>query len=183
MLNIVQRVDLGNGFCLREISPESDAAIFMEYVLDPEVNQFMAASSIPSNVSEAVSELEYWYRLSRYGNSYYWAIANDADEIVGTAGFNSIYSTHKRAELSYELSRKYWGRGVMSSALRYILKTVIAKEKIVRTQATVAQHNHRSMHLLERLGFKCEGELAKYECLGGKFYDFFMYSLIAEENM
>lgn len=162
---------------VRQINPQRDAELFYQYINQKEVSDFIGADSVPKTVEGAYRELSYWASLYSIGRSYYWAIANEKDEIIGTAGFNTISLQHLRAELSYDLNKEYWGKGIMTNTLFKIMEFALSKLDLVRIQATVGQHNIRSIKLLESLNFKKEGELAKYERLKGKHYDFFMYAI------
>ncbi|MDX2050565.1 MAG: GNAT family protein [Rickettsiaceae bacterium] len=168
---------LENGFKLRQIDPYNDSKFFREYITDEEVSAFIAEDSVPKNIDAAIAELSYWGGLYNTGRGYYWAIANENNEIIGTAGFNSISFQHMRGEISYDLSRKYWGKGVMSMALSQILNFAFLTLELVRVQATVGKDNMRSIFLLERLNFIREGSLAKYEKLQNKHLDFYMYAI------
>jgi [ribosomal protein S5]-alanine N-acetyltransferase len=162
---------------LRQIAPAKDAKLFYEYINHPIVNDFIGADNVPKSLEESQRELAYWYSLFALGRSYYWAIANSRDEIIGTAGFNNISTQHLRAEISYDLNPEYWGNGIMTNALFYIIEFALKEIELVRIQATVAQDNARSIKIMENLGFKREGELAKYERLKNKHHDFYMYAI------
>ena len=164
-------------YALREINAVQDAELFYKYILQEEVSDFIGADSIPNNVNHAQRELAYWGSLFSLGRSYYWAIANELNQIIGTAGFNNISRQHLRGEISYDLDKNYWGRGIMTNAVYNIVEHAFNKMGLVRIQATVGQHNPRSIKTLENLGFKKEGELVNYERLKGKHHDFFMYAV------
>ncbi|HNB42281.1 MAG TPA: GNAT family protein, partial [Anaerolineales bacterium] len=50
--------------------------------------------------------------------------------------------------------------------------------KLHRIEALVYPENTRSLHLLNKLGFKQEGTLRDYFYLDGKFYDHIVLSLL-----
>lgn len=162
---------------LRQIIAEKDAPFFFEYINQEEVSDFIGADNVPRNVDQAFRELQYWSSLFQMQRSYYWAIANENDEIIGTAGFNNISTQHLRGEISYDLDKNFWCRGIMTNVLFKILEFSFKDLGLVRIQATVGQHNTRSIKILENLNFKKEGELSKYERLKGKHYDFYMYAV------
>ncbi len=166
---------------LREIDPKIDADLFYKYVTQDEVCSFIGQDSVPKTTQQAYIELQYWSNLFYYKRSYYWALSNARNEIIGTAGFNNISIQHERAELSYDLNKDYWGNGLMTNSLVKILDFAFNSLNIVRIQATVGQHNTRSIKLLENLNFKREGELACYEKLKGQHYDFYMYAITTKD--
>ncbi len=164
-------------YALRSINPEKDAERFLKYINQEEVSDFIGEDSVPKSYDAALNELKYWSSLFLYQRSYYWSVVDGNDEIIGTAGFNNISRQHLRGELSYDLDKNYWGKGIMTNAIFHIIEFSFKKMGLVRIQATVGQHNLRSLKLLENLGFKREGELSKYEKLKGKHYDFYMYAI------
>ncbi|MDX1923908.1 MAG: hypothetical protein SFT91_01565, partial [Rickettsiaceae bacterium] len=68
-------------YSLREINPKKDAELFYKYINQEEVSDFIGSDSVPDSVDQAYSELNYWSNLFNMRRSYYWAIANEEDEI------------------------------------------------------------------------------------------------------
>lgn len=169
-------INLGD-FYLREIDIH-DAPNYLQYMGSPEVKEFLSSENTPQNLAHAEKELLYWASLFKNGYSVYWAISNNEDEMIGTIGFNAIYRTHFRADVSYDLDPKYWGKGIMFRALKSIIAFAELELKIVRIQATVSTCNERSIKLLERTDFQKEGMLKKYEIVNGKYRDYFMYASV-----
>ena len=169
-------IKLGD-IALREISV-SDAAEYYNYMKDPQLKMLLCADHIPKSLQESKEELAYWSGLFKLKNSIYWAICNKNDELIGTAGFNHISFKHGRAELSYDLAPKYWGRGYMRRTIEAILDFAKNEIQLTRVQATVSIDNIRSIKLLERCGFKSEGVLEKYEIVNKKYKDYFIFANI-----
>lgn len=163
---------------LRELS-EKDAPYYYKYLSDPLANKFLSDNDIPKNISEAKIELEYWQSLFKNGSSIYWGIAKKSNnELIGTCGFNSWSIIHERVEISYDLSRKYWRKGIMTRSLRAICDFSFIRMNIKRIQATVVHENIASIKLLEKLGFSTEGNLRFYCKLRGVSKNSYMYSLL-----
>ncbi len=162
---------------LREIDPTKDSIAFYIYMNNPNVAPFLADCDRPSNIPEAISELQYWYSLFHSRRSIYWAIAeSQTNKIIGTIGFNQYSETHKKLEVSYDLDHNFWGRGIISRTLNQIINLVLNEMDAIRIQATVACYNERSIKVLERLGFAQEGLMRNYCILEGKPVDYFMYA-------
>lgn len=169
--------DMGN-FLLREITLK-DVDNYFYYMNDPHVAAFLSVGLCPSSIEESTKELEYWSGLFRYGRGFYWGIALcDTGQLIGTIGFNYISFTNKRAEISYDLDYGYWGKGIMTRAMKKILQFAEQELGIVRLQALVVKTNIRSIKLLERCKFQYEGKLRKYEVLHGKNEDSLMYAIL-----
>ncbi|MGC0371873.1 MAG: hypothetical protein DGJ47_000574 [Rickettsiaceae bacterium] len=162
---------------LREISID-DFREYYAYMNNIEMKKVLSVEHIPSTLDSAQEELRYWRSLFREKRSIYWGIVNEQDELIGTAGFNNISFKNLKAEISYDLSAQYWGRGYMLKAIKSIIDFAQHQLGLVRIQATVTIENDRSIKLLERCGFLKEGLLEKYEIVDGKHKDYFIYSKI-----
>lgn len=62
-----------------------------------------------------------------------------SDEVIGTIFLSEFEG--KRAEIGYELSEKYWQRGIMSEAMNEGLAIGFNQLGLVRIQAIVAEEN------------------------------------------
>jgi ribosomal-protein-alanine N-acetyltransferase len=166
---------------LREIGI-ADAPAFLDYVIDPQVNKYLSEEDIPKNLAEAERELKYWGDLFQNKRSIYWAIARKKDnKLIGTCGFNAWSRVHSRVEISYDLARSQWNKGIMTKCVRSICDYAFLRLNANRIQATVAQDNIGSIKVLSKLGFKQEGELREYGILHGVKKDFYMYSFISKD--
>lgn len=167
---------------LREIDYNHDAELFLQYVSDSLVNKYLSDEETPKTLKEAEQELKYWSDLYRYKRSIYWAIARKSNnKLIGTCGFNNWSRTHARAEISYDLARKEWGKGIMTKALRAVCDFAFTRIMVNRIQATVAIDNIASIKVLTKLGFSREGEMRQYGILRGNKKNFYMYSLLSSD--
>jgi ribosomal-protein-alanine N-acetyltransferase len=173
-------MDLGD-IVLRELH-EKDVKNYYQYLSDPMVNKFVSEDDIPKNIEEAKGELKYWQDLFTNNRSIYWAISKkNSGELIGTCGFNLWSRTHARVEISYDLSRKYWGKGIMTKALRAVCDFSFIRMNVKRIQASIAHDNIASIRVLEKLGFIQEGNLRSYGVLHKVTKDFYMYSLLSTD--
>ncbi len=79
------------------------------------------------------------------------------DEVAGGIGIHPLEDVHRRtAEIGYWLAEPYWGRGVMTEAVRLILPLAFADREILRIQAGIFENNPASMRVLEKNGFTRE---------------------------
>lgn len=162
---------------LRELSTD-DAEEYLSYMMKPEMLPFLTDNNIPKNIEQAIEEVKYWGSLFRNRRGFYWAIAlKSNNQLIGTAGFNSVSMLHLKAEISYDLDPAYWGKGIMIKSIKNILK-FIEYMGIVRIQATVVTNNVRSISLLERCHFIQEGVLKKYEIIQAAHRDYYLYAKI-----
>lgn len=87
----------------------------------------------------------------------------------------------KSAELGYWLSRPYWGRGIMTGAVRKICGEAFSRFDVVRIYAEPFAVNKASRRVLEKAGFRQEGLLRNSVFKNGVLQDSCIYSLLKEE--
>ncbi len=58
-----------------------------------------------------------------------------------------------RAAIAYEISSLYWGRGIASEAVEAMIGELVQRYEVRTLAAVLKKANHRSLRLLQRLGF------------------------------
>lgn len=97
-------------------------------------------------------------------------------EAAGSIGIFPQTDIHeKSAEIGYWLSEKYWRNGIMSSAVRDIVKYGFDTFDIVRIYAKPFSSNERSQRVLEKAGFALEARFKKALYKNGEFMDELIY--------
>lgn len=166
---------------LRELH-QTDCKPFYTYLSDPMVNRYIAEEDTPKSLDAAKEEIRYWSGLFHSRRSIYWGIARkDTDMLIGTVGFNMWSRTHQRAEVSYDLARPHWGKGIMTRVLQSVCDYAFTAMAVNRVQATVAIDNIGSIRVLEKVGFQQEGLLREYGILRGQKKDFYMMSYLSKD--
>lgn len=111
-----------------------------------------------------------------------WARAIVADgRVVGSIGVFRQGNIHRcTAEMGYYIGRKYWGRGIGSSAVRQMSDWIFSHTDIIRLYAEPFANNAASCRILEKAGFRLEGILRCNAVKNGQFRDMKMYARIRE---
>lgn len=145
--------------------------------------EYLQSAKVASLISWQVRSAQ---DLSSFANGEDWrnaehqfkfAISERASgKFVGSIGFHSIAHTHRTAEVAYDLSPAYWGRGIMTSACLALCDWGHAHIKLNRIQATVVDTNQASLRVLDRNGFHKEGLLRNFRTLHGQTRDYWMLS-------
>jgi ribosomal-protein-alanine N-acetyltransferase len=173
-------IDLSEHLILRE-QRVSDYEDFYNYISKPIVKEYIL-SPLPNSLEDSKEELNYWNGLFYKRSGIYWAIAiKKSDRMIGSIGFHEINYINNRAEISYDLTREAWGKGIMSLAMNKVLDFGFGNMGINRIQASTVKENVASIKLLERCGFQKEGVLRNYRRHKQKFYDIEFYSLLAND--
>ncbi len=92
-----------------------------------------------------------------------FAFAITADgRVVGSIGVFRQGNIHRQtAELGYYVAEEYWGRGIMTEAVKQICKYVFDKSDIIRIYAEPFAYNKASCRVFEKAGFQYEGILER----------------------
>ena len=119
---------------------------------------------------------------SNENNVFAFAIVYDG-KAVGSIGVYRKENIHRlTAELGYYLAEEYWGKGIMTEAVKQVCRYVFDNSDIVRIFAEPFSFNTASCRVLEKAGFQCEGTLRSNALKNGRISDMKMYSLLKTDN-
>lgn len=101
------------------------------------------------------------------------------DKVIGSIGAFRQANIHRQtAELGYYIAEEYWGKGIMTEAVKQISEYVFKNSDIIRIYAEPFAHNAASCRVLEKAGFQFEGTLKCSAVKNGKIIDMKMYALV-----
>jgi len=164
---------------LREMRPEDAEAIFRLYG-DEEVMRYRDVLAF-TRLEEAQHFLEVVRARYEQGEELHWAITlKGEDSLIGSCGYSWHLGRHF-GTIGYDLARLYWKQGIMTEAIRALLRFGFEVRHLHRIEARVRQGNKASMRLLRRLGFQEEGLLRECLFLNNAFYDVQVFSLLTSE--
>ncbi|OGT51809.1 MAG: GNAT family N-acetyltransferase [Gammaproteobacteria bacterium RIFCSPHIGHO2_12_FULL_42_13] len=168
-------LDLNDQYILREQSLE-DTEAFFQYYTDPEVGKYILASK-PATLMDATRELQYCRNLFYTKQGIYWTIAKKSNnQMIGAIGLYTN-AMHYRAEITYDLSREYWRKGIMKRAIECVVHFAFEKMKLLRIEAVTRQENEASSAILKQAGFTFEGVLKNYRFYDNKAWDIEMFAI------
>lgn len=103
------------------------------------------------------------------------------EKVIGSIGVFRQDNIHCRtAELGYYIAEEYWGRGIMTDAVKQTCAYVFSNSDIIRIFAEPFSYNAASCRVLEKAGFQLEGTLRWNAVKNGQVLDMKMYALIRE---
>lgn len=171
------RVD---GFELRALC-EADGPGLLDLFSDPEVCAFMDIDPLAVE-AEALDIIDWAEALAAQGLGVRWGVRRAGDpRLIGTVGFNRIERDRGRwGEIAYDLARDQWGMGVMSAILPAVISRGFEDWGLLRLEAMVTTGNQRSCALLERMGFRLEGVLARRGWWKDRAWDQMVFARLAD---
>lgn len=103
-------------------------------------------------------------------------------EAIGNIGLRigediSRYS----AELWYWLGQAYWGRGIVSAAIKAMIDYAFAQFNLTRLYAQPMAHNAASIKVLEKVGFRREGLLRDSVVKNNVLMDTVLYAYLSSD--
>lgn len=98
-------------------------------------------------------------------------------EVIGAIGIIIGSDIHRlTAEIGYWLGENYWGKGIMSEAVKQMVDYVFTHfPNLVRLWAAVFEYNKPSMNVLEKASFELEGIRKKGAIKNGIVIDEYVY--------
>ncbi|MCF7871898.1 GNAT family N-acetyltransferase [Candidatus Woesearchaeota archaeon] len=154
----------------------SDAKRNFEVQQDKETA--MNFRSHPETLKQAIEEIESAIKENRKKNKTSENFAIEVDgEFAGSISIHHIVPNHKCA-ITYNLDKKYRGRGIVSEAVKLITNYAFKKYKLVRIEAGLRAYNIASKKVLEKNGFELEGIRKKCTKKDGRYYDDLSYAKV-----
>lgn len=107
-----------------------------------------------------------------------FAYAIDVDgRAVGSIGAFRQKNIHCRtAELGYYIAEEYWGKGIMTCAVRQLCEKLFAETDLLRIFAEPFSVNVGSRRVLEKAGFRLEGIMKNNAFKNGQVLDMALYA-------
>jgi len=112
----------------------------------------------------------------------FFAIALD-DQAVGGIGY-TLHDDVERAsaEIGYWLGTAYWGRGIMTSALRAVTAYAFDRHDVLRrVYAVPFAWSAASIRVLAKVGYQLEGRMRESAIKNGAAVDQLLYSILRNE--
>lgn len=124
----------------------------------------------------------YLERSSKPENECFLICRKSDDAIGGTITLSQIfYGPFQNAYLGYGLGVDFTGQGLMTEAVKVILRHAFTNLKLHRVEANVQPENTPSIAVLRRCGFTKEGFSRKYLKIGGRWRDHERWAIIRED--
>ncbi len=129
----------------------------------------------PYSIEDALRFCEY---VTRTRDECVAAIEVSGD-VAGTVGVQFRTDVERcSAELGYWIGEPFWGRGLMTAAIRSFVAWAMPRFQLTRVYAEVFAENPASARVLEKAGFQRIGLLRKAAIKRGVYRDYILYDLV-----
>ena len=159
----------------------ADAQDMFEYASDPEATKY-TLWDFHKSIEDSVQYIK--SVIQKYENkevSDWGVILKENNKVIGTCAYLWWRTEHNRAEIGYVLSRKYWGKGLMTEAVKEAIKFGFEQMQLNRIEGRCFLENLASQRVLEKVGMTFEGILREQLLVKGVYRNLRLYSLLRKE--
>ena len=125
------------------------------------------------------NDADFWLAFANQGTPLlHFAIEADGHAVggIGLVLGEDIY--RRSAEIGYWLGEPYWGRGLMTDAVRLMTEYAFRELPLVRLFAGVFETNPASARVLAKAGYELESRQRKSVCKDGRVLDQLLYVMV-----
>ena len=159
-----------------------DAEDLFAYAKDPEVSRHVLWDAHRS-IRDSRQFLRAAIRQYRRGLPGSFAITlRDSGRMIGTIGFMWINTDYKSAEVGYSLSRDYWNKGIMTEALREVIRFGFEDLGLNRIEAQHETDNPASGKVMQKAGMTFEGIHRQASKNNTGVCDIAIYAILAKDH-
>jgi len=160
---------------------EDDWWLFRKLYQDASVMRFIGDLDTPAQIrSRFEQRLGYWDR-----NADFWLCLTirerDTGNAVGLTGFFPDWRPYQQGEVGFIISPEHQGRGYAVESLRAVLDFAFDQCGFHRLQANVLEGNDGSRRVLEKCGFRLEGNLRESYRIGEIWHNDWLLGILADD--
>ena len=161
---------------LRPFQVEDAREMFENWASDPEVTQYL--TWLPHESVETTKEsLKRWVEGYQNPLQFKWSIVFN-NEVVGSIDVVHLEEKLDAVEIGYALSRKCWGKGIMTEALIAVSRYLLEEAGCNRVCARHDVNNPASGKVMQKVGMTYEGTLRQIGKNNQGICDMAYYSII-----
>lgn len=130
------------------------------------------------------------HRINRYRDDYAQGLAiaffifeRQSGKLAGGITLGNIrHGVSQSAHVGYWIGERYGGRGLMTEAVRLLVRFGFDTLRLHRIEAACIPGNVRSIRVLEKAGFQREGLLRSYLRINGFWQDHYLYARLVDDE-
>jgi [ribosomal protein S5]-alanine N-acetyltransferase len=167
---------------LRRFELDDANQMFINWANDSEVTKFLTWEPHAS-LEVTKQTIEMWVSKYKDTKTYEWAIElKEIKEVIGSIAIVELDEENDACEIGYCISRKYWGKGIMSESLNAVIDYLFSEIGFNRICAKYDTNNVASGKVMEKSGMKYEGTLRQVKIRNhNEFYDLALYAILKNE--
>lgn len=170
-------IEIDGGVCRLRALRESDAEAMARHANNPKVAAYLR-DRFPNPYG--MEDARRFLKFAQEAQEECVAGVEVEGGIAGAIGIQFRTDIERcSAELGYWLGEPFWGRGVMTAAIRGFTGWAMPRFELTRVYAEVFAENPASGRVLEKAGFRRVGVLRKAAIKNGVHRDYVLWELVA----
>jgi [ribosomal protein S5]-alanine N-acetyltransferase len=159
----------------------SDAQDMFEFAMHRDVSKYVSWEP-----HESIERAEKFIKstIEHYDNDESGELGMELKEngkLIGSMGFVKFNPQDLCGEIGYTLSRDYWGKGIMTEAVKCIIRFAFEEMKINRIEAVHFSENEASGRVMQKAGMSFEGLLRQRRFAKGRYWDLKYYAILKSD--
>lgn len=169
-------LELDCGLCRLRPLRKQDVPALARYANNPKVASYLRDRfPHPYSPEDALRFVEYAAQTP----DECVACVDVAGEAAGAIGLQFRKDVERcSAELGYWIGEPFWGRGLMTAAIRCFTAWAMPRFELTRVYAEVFAENPASGRVLEKAGFVRIGVLRRAAIKSGTYHDYVLFDLV-----
>ena len=126
--------------------------------------------------------LAIYERERELGNAWPFFIFDRDDRLIGGITLSNVRrGVAETGTVGYWIGRPHAGKGLATAAVSVLRRYAFIDLKLHRLEAACVPHNHASRRVLEKSGFRLEGQAMAYLKINGVWADHLLFGLLSQE--
>ena len=172
-------VIIGKNITLREIN-ENDKEDFFGIFGSDEILKYYGMKAYKTE-EDSFGLMKRMINLFNTKRGIRWAITQTkSKKLIGTIGYKYWDTRSKKGEISYEIQKEFWNKGIATEAISCVVKFGF-KNGLNRIEAWDMEENAASKKVLQKNSFVHEGTLRQHIYWNGKFHNIEWFSILKNE--
>ena len=158
-----------------------DLHTIVKYASDKDISKYTLNIPYPYATKDAI----WWIKFSEHSfednTRYIFGIFfKETDKFIGGIDIQ-VPDKNMKANLGYWIAKQFWNKGIMTEALKRILKFGFEELKINKIYALHLIENVASGKVMQKVGMVKEGVFADHNYSKGKFRTVVQYRMLRRE--
>lgn len=161
-----------------------DTLDLYEYLSDEENTRYVTFSKYDS-IDGAKKRIKFCMKnYTELKEPIHWCIEDkETGKMIGSIDFVKWDIQSKVGEIGYILNKKFWNKGIMTEALKEVIRFGFEKMGLNRIEISCDERNPASARVMEKNGLNYEGTFRQKMFVKGEYINLKVYSILKDEYM
>ncbi|NYB75359.1 MULTISPECIES: GNAT family N-acetyltransferase [Sedimentibacter] len=155
--------------------------MYNNFANDDDVTRYITWPAHKS-IEETKKVVQGYVNDSERDNYYHWCIVlKETNEVIGSIGAPRMFDDLKLFEVGYVIGKRFWNKGIMTEAMKPLLKFFFEEVGVNRIEARHDTKNPGSGKVMVKSGMQIEGILRQAGKNNTGICDSAIYSILKED--